>query len=163
MVDTFSASPDSALRWVVMDVDCVCTGVLVLRTHQKGAAEAFVWVNYSTSIKQQKKLSVDGLSWLDSLPQLQNHFLLWWIDVYVRVFVRVCVCIFVSRVANKPVCLCSPDFPVLSRCGMLQHFWQQADKEKCPHGSEQQTELCGHTSLRFGETFHRQERYNMSL
>lgn len=40
-VDGLSASPDSALRSVMMDVDCVFT-VLVLSTHQKGAAEAFV-------------------------------------------------------------------------------------------------------------------------
>lgn len=92
----------------MIDVDCMFTGVLVLRTHQKGAAEAFVRVNYSTCIKQQNRRSSP---WMGSAgwqfakaskppPAVMNRC------------VCVCVCIFVSRVANKAVCLCSLDFPV---------------------------------------------------
>lgn len=113
-----------------IDVECVCMSVHVLSAHQKGAAEAFVWVNYKNGFKQQNR---KRSPWIASVGWTVCHSIKTNPRCCDKVCVCVGVCIYVSWMAIEPVCLCLPGESLwaLLCCGVPQQFCQRADKEKC--------------------------------
>lgn len=118
----------------------------MLSVHQKGAAEAFVWVNYKNGFKWQNR---ESSPWIASVGWTVCHS----IKTIPRCFDKVCAYLSAGWL-KESVCPCL--MRACECCCAVESqnkFCQWADKEKCLCVLEQQTEQCGHISVWFGETF----------
>lgn len=130
--DTSFASPDSHCLLGMMDAGCVFMSARdVSSAHQKGAAGAFVWVNYESGIKRR-----NGGGKKRSSPWIASALAGQFVTASkpppaapircARARVCVKVCAYLSA-GWKKGSVCLPD-EGLSHCGVPQQFRQRADQ-----------------------------------